>query len=460
MRLVGYVRVSRVGGREGDTFISPTVQRERCEALARAHGHTIVAWQEDLDQPGSRYTRPGFQAALEAVERGEAEGMIVAALDRFARSVPDAALGIRRLEQAGGELISVRDSLDTSTPVGRFARTMMLAIAELQLEQIRENWQAARDNAIRRGVHISRVAPVGYRRGADSRLEPDPEAAPVIRDLFLRRAAGASWRDLMAMLDERLPREDGGSWPLSTVSSIIRSRAYLGEAHAGDVSNPDAHEPLVTRAEWEAAHRKKGLWPGRGRGSLLAGIARCAACDGALTSESDGARGYRNYGCRGRSAQGVCPAPTRISQSRLDAHVEEAFLARLDADPVVVSGSATTDAVTAALGALEAAERELVDYRDAELVSVIGRAVYVAGLAERAARVDRHRETLAAAQRAQVAAVPVRDMREAWPGMPLEQRRLLLAAAVDKVIVSRAQQPGRGSPAAERAVVVWRGESG
>jgi DNA invertase Pin-like site-specific DNA recombinase len=43
---------------------------------------------------------------------------------------------------------------------------MMLALAELELDRIRENWATARDHAIARGVHISRVPPLGYRRGA------------------------------------------------------------------------------------------------------------------------------------------------------------------------------------------------------------------------------------------------------------------------------------------------------
>ena len=247
-RLVGYVRVSRVAGREGESFISPALQRERIEAQAKASGHVVVGWREDLDQPGSRYERPGFQEALAMVERGEAEGVIVAALDRFARSVPDAALALRRLEAADGVLVSVRDSLDTSSPMGRFARTMMLAIAELELDRIRENWQQVREHAIGRGVHISGVTAVGYQRGPDGRLQVDPVAAPVIRELFLRRAAGASWTGLCKFLDERLPRGDGKVWRSSTVLSIVNRRVYLGEAAAGSVVNPAAHPAIVSRA--------------------------------------------------------------------------------------------------------------------------------------------------------------------------------------------------------------------
>ena len=57
----GYVRVSKVGGREGDSFISPQQQRERIEAAAAAAKATIVEWHTDLDQSGGNADRPGFQ---------------------------------------------------------------------------------------------------------------------------------------------------------------------------------------------------------------------------------------------------------------------------------------------------------------------------------------------------------------------------------------------------------------
>jgi DNA invertase Pin-like site-specific DNA recombinase len=82
-----YIRVSRVGGRDGDSFISPTVQRERIEVWAASHGHAIGPWYTDLDEPGSKIDRPEFQRALEACERGDVAGVVVTKLDRFARSV-------------------------------------------------------------------------------------------------------------------------------------------------------------------------------------------------------------------------------------------------------------------------------------------------------------------------------------------------------------------------------------
>src|SRR3990172_5113097 len=102
MRLLAYVRVISLHGREGPSFVSPAVQRDSMLALSRARGWEITEVIEDLDQPGSRYDRPGFQRALGMIEHDEADGLIVSRLDRFARSLVDALRAIERINPAGG----------------------------------------------------------------------------------------------------------------------------------------------------------------------------------------------------------------------------------------------------------------------------------------------------------------------------------------------------------------------
>jgi DNA invertase Pin-like site-specific DNA recombinase len=455
VRLIGYVRVSRVAGREGASFISPKEQRERIEAQAKAGGHTLVDILQDLDEPGSKYERPHFQEALERVESGEADGIIVYALDRFARSSTDAGLALRRLDEVGGRLISVRDNLDTSTPVGRFARDMMLRIAELQLDQIRENWDVVRARTIERGVHISRVPPVGYLRGKDGRLEPDPVTAPVVREVFRRRAAATPWRELCRYLDEQLPRPEGGVWPVSSVTAIVSRRTYLGEAAAGDIVNRAAHPPLVSLAEWQAAQAKVTPRAARnGEGALLAGIIVCAGCGKPMTREGSGAKGpWQNYACRKRHANGgACPEPTKVSTRRADALVEAAFLDWLQTQRIQLAAAPITDDVRAAEEELERAEAELAAYRDAELVSVVGREVYLDGLRVRAETVGRARSTLAGCQAARSADGLLRaDLGEVWPDLSIGERRHILSAALDRVEVKRGRVP-----VDERIVLVWR----
>jgi site-specific DNA recombinase len=458
MRLIGYIRVSRVAGREGESFISTKVQRERIKGIAAAQGHSIVDWREDLDQPGSKWNRPGFQAALAAVEAGEADGIAVARLDRFARSVADAARALERLEAVGGSLVAVDLGMDTSTSAGRLMRNVLMALAEFESERVRENWAAAGSHFAARGGHVCKVAPVGYLKAQDGRLELDPVAAPIVRDVFRRRGAGASWNELCALLDQRLPRENGGSWSRSTVSSLIARRTYLGEARGGGIVNTEAHPPLVTRAEFEAAQIAEA--DGRhGRGSdggaLLAGIVRCAGCGNTLTRISNGARGYHNYKCRKRSGKGLCKAPAGISVTRADAFVEREFLAELEQEPLAAEGKPADGSLEQAVAALEAAEAELSEYRDANLISIIGRDAYAEGLTARQAAVDGARQTLGEAG----ASSPLegdRDLAALWPSLDVRERRQLLGSVFESVVVIAAPGAGKGAAVEGRISLVWK----
>jgi hypothetical protein len=86
----GYIRVSRRAGREGESFISPEVQRKKIAGWAKLHEVEIVKWWEEIDQSGAKLERPMFQQALARCEAGETGGIVVARLDRFARSAVDA----------------------------------------------------------------------------------------------------------------------------------------------------------------------------------------------------------------------------------------------------------------------------------------------------------------------------------------------------------------------------------
>ena len=121
----------------------------------------IVQWWDEIDQSGAKLERPMFQQALARCERGETGGIVVARLDRFARSAVDALTSIRRLTDANARLVSVEDNFDGSTPMGRFAIGILVLIAGLELERIKGNWQIAVTQAVGRGVHISARTPTG-----------------------------------------------------------------------------------------------------------------------------------------------------------------------------------------------------------------------------------------------------------------------------------------------------------
>src|SRR5438876_6697622 len=180
----GYIRVSRRAGREGESFISPEVQRKKIADWAKLHEVEIAEWWEEIDQSGAKLERPMFQQALLRCEKGETGGIVVARLDRFARSAVDALGSIRRLNDAGARLVSVEDNFDGSTPMGRFAIGSLTLIAELELERIKENWTTAVREAVGRGIHISARPPTGYTRDEDGRLQRAEPAATAVAEVF------------------------------------------------------------------------------------------------------------------------------------------------------------------------------------------------------------------------------------------------------------------------------------
>src|SRR6218665_3751404 len=206
MRMGGYVRVSSVGKRDRETFLSPDLQKRRQRDWCAAHDHELVVVREDIDVSGGQRNRPGLIDLVERVERGEIEGIIVAALDRFGRSLVDAIGLMDRIDQAGGQFVSVKDGFDTRTPYGRLALNILLSIAQFELERHRDQWAEARAMMIERGRHHGGTAPFGYQRTDAGTLEPDPAAAPLVTELFARRATGESPSTIARWLDDAAAR--------------------------------------------------------------------------------------------------------------------------------------------------------------------------------------------------------------------------------------------------------------
>jgi DNA invertase Pin-like site-specific DNA recombinase len=469
----GYVRISRRAGREGESFISAEVQRRKITDWARLHEVEIIEWWEEIDQSGAKLERPLFQQALARCEAGETGGIVVARLDRFARSAVDALESIKRMNESGARLVSVEDNFDGSTPMGRFAIGILTLIAELELERIKENWGEAVREAIGRGVYIAARVPAGYARGESGRLvrvEPD---ASIVAEAFRKRAIGASWTELARFLEENgaYPASGNMHWSTVGVSGMIRNRAYLGEARQGEIVNPHAHEPIITEAEFDAAQSSRTLLKPRHDGSiasqaLLGGLVRCAGCGHTLkiTGSTDGKTGtrYPTYYCIGRYAKGFCPARATIRASYLDRYVEEQVLAVLaDEGGLLAEAVAASEQIEQAARGVEAAEHELdLFVTDPKLLSLLGQEKFLQGVEARQRALDEARRVLAKLRSQSALANDLigGDLLVAWPTLSLQEKRRLMHGLLDCVVLRRAEGRGKAAvPVAERTQIVLRG---
>jgi site-specific DNA recombinase len=121
--------------------------------------------------------RPSLREAVEGVEQGRYSGIIVSYLSRLGRSVREQLAVWDRVEQAGGRIVVVRERIDTSTPSGRYVRTILLANAERELEEYAERFENLRAWATTAGIWQRRQTPRGYSRDPDTRrLVPDERA--------------------------------------------------------------------------------------------------------------------------------------------------------------------------------------------------------------------------------------------------------------------------------------------
>jgi site-specific DNA recombinase len=461
MKLDAYRRVSRVNGRNGDSFISPEQQRDKIEQWAKLRGVKIARWHEpDLDQSGGKLSRPNFDKALDRVRSGKSDGIVVAKLDRFSRAgVADALKLIESIVEAGGQVASVEEGIDPTTATGEFTMTVFLALARMQRRQIGANWKDAQRRAVERGVHVASRAPTGYVRDDAGRLVAHPDYGPHIAEVFRMKADGASWRDLAHYLRAHQVASPYGTtnWVPRALSHVIENRAYLGEARSGAFVKPGAHEALVDEDTWRRAQEAKGTRPVNSTGgALLSGILRCAGCGYVIKPDHmkgrDGGK-LRLYRCRTERSSGRCPAPASTLGRVIEPYVEQAFMAHVAG--LRAKGTVTDTDLSAAEAAVEAADHELRSYLEGVEAAGLEPGVWAQGASNRREALEAAREAFDRARdRSGLAELPdAVHLAAIWPELSVSERRKLLRSAIDTVILHK----GR-TPIEERAEITWKGE--
>ncbi len=439
----GYVRVSRVAGRSGESFISPSEQRAAIEAWAKGTGTEIVEWHEDLDYSGGTLDRPGFQAALDRCRAGLTGGVVAAKLDRLTRSVVGLGTLLGEAREHGYNVVALDLGLDLQSSNGELVANVLGSVAQWERKRRAEDWEAARRNAVGRGI-VNGRAPFGYRKGDDGRLVGVEHEAAIVREAFERRASGEAF--------SAVGRRFG--WSHSTTRQRLTDEAYLGVARAGEYRNEDAHPPIVTRELFDAIGVVRTSARATGETTadrLLVGVARCAGCDRTLKvvrrGRVDGSYAVA-YFCKDASSD-PCPERAFVHADALDAYVAAWFETMLASEPRFVEAVEAAKDLDDARTALEAAEAELDAFVTA--ASALDASLFQRGAAARQERVDLARQTVATLN-VQARALPIGgSVADVWAGLESIDRRAVLAGYLDRVDVRR----GASSDLAGNVQVYW-----
>jgi DNA invertase Pin-like site-specific DNA recombinase len=227
MRVINYGRVSTA--EQASDGVSLEAQQAKMGAYASLYDLEVVETVIDAGESAKTLNRPGLQKALAMLRRGEADGLVVAKLDRLSRSVGDWQVLIDSYfgERSGKQLFSVADSIDTRTAAGRLVLNVLLSVAQWEREAIAERTREALQHKIRKNERCGKVR-FGYDLADDGKtLVPNAEEQGAIRVMVELRERGYTFRRIAESLTDRgIPTKEGGeTWTHTAVRNILKRAA-------------------------------------------------------------------------------------------------------------------------------------------------------------------------------------------------------------------------------------------
>jgi site-specific DNA recombinase len=251
-------------------FNSLDAQREACEAYIKSQAHEgwrlIAGRYDDGAFSGASLERPALQQLLADVRAGKIDIVLVYKVDRLTRSLADFAKLIELFDAHGVSFVSVTQSFNTSSSMGRLTLNVLLSFAQFERELIGERVRDKIAASKRKGLWVGGPVPLGY-AAVDKKIVVVPVEAEAVRTIFARYLALGSIRALAEELDRQGIRSKrrrlsngrtvgGGRFGVGALAYLLKNRFYIGEVgYRGEV-HPGDHVPILDRDLFEAAQAR------------------------------------------------------------------------------------------------------------------------------------------------------------------------------------------------------------
>ncbi len=307
-----WIRVSSEDQAKGE---SPAHHLERAKAYALARGWTV---KEVYDLAGvsgkSVKDNPEAKRMLADVKRGHINGLIFSKLARLARNTKELLEFSDYFRDHNADLISISETIDTSTPAGRLFFTIIAAMATWEREEIADRQKASILVRAKLGKTINGQAPYGY-QWKDRKLIIQPDEAPIRRkayDLFLQYRRKGTVAKLLNAAGHRV--RGGGVWSDTQVKRTLADSSAKGIYYFNRVrkngswkgtEKPEEEwgkvecEPIVSPEVWEQVNLiteeqlKQWKKPGKVPMHIFGNLTWCQ-CGGKMYARSDSPK----YHCR------------------------------------------------------------------------------------------------------------------------------------------------------------------
>lgn len=351
IRCAIYTRKSTDEGLEQE-FNSLDAQREACEAYAMSQRHegwiVLPNRYDDGGFTGANMERPALRRLMSDIEAGMVDLILVYKVDRLSRSLLDFSKLIELFEQKGVSFVSITQSFNTSTAMGKLVLNILLSFAEFEraiiAERVRDKIAASK----RKGKFMGGTPILGYDINADNhKLVVSPDEARIVRNIFKRFAEVGSGLTVAKELNAKgvttkswTTRDGkfrpGKPWDGPAIYRIIANPTYIGKTKHKDKIYPGEHEAIVTQVLWDKAHiliqhdGRVGSRISEKVPALLKGIIRCGHCHHSMypTYTTRKGKTYRYYLCVKASKNGYDSCPIKTVAA---GEIEDAVIGQLRA---------------------------------------------------------------------------------------------------------------------------------
>jgi len=257
LRCAVYTRKSSEEGLEQE-FNSLDAQREACEAYIasqRSEGWVLIRDQyDDGGISGGTLERPALQRLLSDIDDGLVDVVVVYKIDRLSRSLMDFSKLVEVFDRNNVTFVSVTQSFNTTTSMGRLTLNILLSFAqferEVTAERIRDKVKASR----MKGIFMGGNPPYGY-KPKERKLVIDEEEAKNVRWIFSRFLEIGSATELAREATRRgirTPR--GNTMSKNFLYRILNNRVYIGEAVHKGTGYAGEHHRLIDQKTWDRVH--------------------------------------------------------------------------------------------------------------------------------------------------------------------------------------------------------------
>jgi len=382
-RCAVYCRKSSEEGLEQE-FNSLDAQRDAGLAYIESQRHegwiALPDRYEDGGFSGGNLERPALKRLLADIEGGRVDVVVVYKIDRLSRALMDFAKLVEVFDRQSVTFVSVTQSFNTTTSMGRLTLNILLSFAQFEREVIGERIRDKVAASRKRGMWMGGIPPLGY-DVRDRKLVINPPEVALVRLIFERFLAVGSATTLVQELAKA--RYQTKSWTTQDgkaregkridkgfLYKLLNNRVYLGDAvHKGD-AYPGEHEAIIDRRTWDRVQtmlaengRRRGNRTRATTPAPLKGLMHCGCCGTAMTPSHTRRRGrlYRYYLCTSAIKNGHASCPVRSiaageTETLVLAQMQAIFKAPEIAAQVIAAAARLDDDV----GGVAGREREIV----------------------------------------------------------------------------------------------------